>query len=300
MYEHRYRERKRHGEPDLPLYLYKVEHPAHVRTILPVHWHNEMEIIYLREGAARFQIESRPYVIHEGEALIVHPGELHSGVNDTGDSPVCYYSIVFKLSWLSSHHTDRIQNLYLGPLIQGTTRLPPYLSASQESMTETTLLDYIRRFITTYEHRLTAYEMILKGLLTLLVAEIYQADLIEHTDVPDKHRDMEENEQVKKVLGYMEEHFREKVQLDHLAAVVSLSRSHFCTFFKRHTGMRPMEYLNYIRVNQAADLLRDGSYNVLEAALESGYQHVSYFTKWFKQFMSMTPSEYREMYQADL
>ncbi|MFD1907719.1 hypothetical protein ACFTAO_15815 [Paenibacillus rhizoplanae] len=41
--------------------------------------------------------------------------------------------------------------------------------------------------------------------------------------------------------------------------------------------MRPMEYLNYIRISQAASLLRSGSYNVLEAALESGYQHVSYF-----------------------
>lgn len=64
--------------------------------------------------------------------------------------------------------------------------------------------------------------------------------------------------------------------------------------------MRPMEYLNYIRVNKAADLLRTGGYNVLEAALDSGYQHVSYFSKWFKHYMHMTPSQYAAFYASEL
>ncbi|MNJ35515.1 TCP pilus virulence regulatory protein [compost metagenome] len=61
-----------------------------------------------------------------------------------------------------------------------------------------------------------------------------------------------------------------------------------------------MEYLNFIRINKAANLLRTGSYNVLEAALESGYQHVSYFSKWFKMYMNMTPSEYKSRYSSGL
>ncbi|MNN91401.1 TCP pilus virulence regulatory protein [compost metagenome] len=64
--------------------------------------------------------------------------------------------------------------------------------------------------------------------------------------------------------------------------------------------MRPMEYLNYIRINKAANLLRSGSYNVLEAALESGYQHISYFSKWFKFYMNMTPSDYKARYSSGL
>lgn len=55
MYEHRYRENKLHGQPEFPLHIYRVEHQARVHSILPVHWHNEMEIIYLAEGRATFK-----------------------------------------------------------------------------------------------------------------------------------------------------------------------------------------------------------------------------------------------------
>ncbi|GAA0400706.1 AraC family transcriptional regulator [Paenibacillus motobuensis] len=297
MYKHRYWENKPHGVPDFPLYIYKVEHQAGVHSILPVHWHNEMEIIYLAQGTATFRIESREFAIREGEALVVHPGELHLGINEH-DAGICYYSIVFKLSWLSSLQVDRIQELFLGPILQGTARLPALLSAS--TGTPPALLDYVRQLLIRFEHRSCAYELSMKGLLLLLIADIYQHGLMEENNEPINRQGHEYNCQIKTVLAYIEEHSHEKLELDQLAAVVSLSRSYFCEFFKMQTGMRPMEYVNFIRINKAASLLRTGSYNVLEAALESGYHHVSYFSKWFRFFMNMTPSEYKAYYSSGL
>ncbi|MBP1966146.1 helix-turn-helix transcriptional regulator [Paenibacillus aceris] len=297
MFEHRYREGKPHGVPDFPFHIYKVVHPPGVHTILPIHWHNEMEIIYLDRGSAAFKIENREYTVREGEALIVHPGELHSGFNDQRDG-ICYFSIVFKFSWLSSHPSDRIEELFLAPIIKGNMRLPTLLSV--KSGTQLELLNHVRQILLQYEHQLPAYEMSLKGIMLLLVADIYRFSLLEHHRVPDKHPVRESNRQIKKVLAYMEEHSRDKLDLDQLAAVMSLSRSHFCTFFKSQTGLRPMEYLNYLRVNNAAKLLRSGTCNILEASLDSGFQHASYFAKWFKYYMKMTPSEYKAHYSSDI
>jgi AraC-like DNA-binding protein len=297
MYEHRYRENKLHGQPEFPLHIYRVEHPAGTQPILPVHWHNEMEIIYLAHGAAAFQIENRTYALCENEAVLVHPGELHSGIALDGGG-VCYYSVVFRLSWLSSPQADRIQAQYLEPILHGTVRLPAQLTHAIAAPAG--LLVGIRKLLDAYEHPSAAYELRLKALLLLLIADLYEGDLIEHNPTPEVGPSGETNRQIKQVLAYMEAHSRDKLELNQLAAVASLSRSHFCTFFKNHTGMRPMEYLNYIRINQAASLLRSGSYNVLEAALESGYPHVSYFAKWFKHYMFMTPSAYKARYTSSL
>nr|WP_273388203.1 helix-turn-helix transcriptional regulator [Cohnella zeiphila] len=98
----------------------------------------------------------------------------------------------------------------------------------------------------------------------------------------------------------MENNSFRKLDLNQLASVASLSRSHFCKFFKDQTGMRPMEYLNFIRINKAASLLRTGSCNVIEASLEAGYQNASYFSKWFKIYMNMTPSEYKTYYSSGI
>lgn len=297
MFEHRYRENKLHGQPEFPLHIYQVEHQASVHTILPVHWHNEMEIIYLARGTAAFNIENREFAIQAGEALIIHPGELHSGIGTARDG-TCYYSIVFKLSWLSSPQLDRIQELFMEPLLQGAIRLPTLLSAVNE--THSRLLEGVRELLIRYEHQSAAYEMSIKALLLLFIADSYQFGLMEINHTPGTRNGREYNRQIKQVLAFMETHSSEKLDLDQLASVVSLSRSHFCKFFKTQTGMRPMEYLNYIRINKAASLLRSGSYNVLEAGLESGYQHISYFSKWFKFYMNMTPSDYKARYSSGL
>jgi AraC-like DNA-binding protein len=295
MYEHRYRENKLHGQPEFPLHIYRVEHQARVHSILPVHWHNEMEIIYLAEGRATFYVESREFTIQAGDALIVHPGELHSGM-DTVSGGTCYYSIVFKCSWLSSPYPDRVQALFLDPLLQGTTRLPAMLSTADD--THTPLLYLIKELLNRYEHQSAAYELSLKAHLLLFIADSHQYRLTGQNPDPEPRHRREYNRQIREVLSYMEQHSRDRLELDQLASVVSLSRSHFCKFFKAQTGMRPMEYLNYIRISQAASLLRSGSYNVLEAALESGYQHVSYFSKWFRHYMNMTPSDYKARYSS--
>ncbi|NBD28206.1 AraC family transcriptional regulator [Paenibacillus glycinis] len=294
MYEHRYRENSHHGFPDFPFHIYTIEHPGNIHTILPIHWHNEMEFIYMKEGSAVFKIENQDYKITTGEAVIVHPGELHSGVSDDCEG-VLFYSIVFKLSWLSSLHRDRIQEQFLIPILSGVSRLPTFLSTHKKEHLE--LLFYIRQVLSSFACRSLAYEMSLKANMLLFIADSYQFELVESKTI-SKKRHGQENRQIKHVLAYMEDNSFNKLDLNQLSSIISLSKSHFCKFFKERTGMRPMEYLNFIRINKAATLLRTGSYNVIEASLEAGYQNVSYFSKWFKIYMNMTPSAYKNMYST--
>lgn len=295
MYEHRYQEASPHGSPDFPFHIYTIQHAGHVHSILPIHWHNELEIIYLVKGRATFKIENCEYPIQSGDALIVHPGELHSGTS-TDFEGIFYYSIVFKLSWLSALYSDRIQENFLIPVLKGSIRLPAMLSTAVDSHLEA--LDSLRRLLQLAESQQLAYEMGIKANLLLLLSSFFRRGLTETVSLKKTRRVKDANHQIKHLLVYMEEHSRDKLNLDQLAAVLSLSRSHFCKLFKERTGMRPMEYLNFIRVNKAATLLRTGSYNVLEAALESGFHHVSYFSKWFKVYMKMTPSDYKAYYAS--
>ena len=55
MYEHRYREISAHGLPDFPFDVYTNEHHENNHAILPIHWHNEMEMIYLVKGSAHLK-----------------------------------------------------------------------------------------------------------------------------------------------------------------------------------------------------------------------------------------------------
>ena len=72
-----------------------------------------------------------------------------------------------------------------------------------------------------------------------------------------------------------------------------MSVSYFCKYFKKFTGNSPMDYLNLVRVENAARLLRMTDKKILDIAFEVGFQNFSYFSKVFKRYKNLSPSVYR-------
>jgi AraC family transcriptional regulator len=99
--------------------------------------------------------------------------------------------------------------------------------------------------------------------------------------------------QVKRVTGYMRDRLDQEIGLDALAALVYLSRCHFCTAFRLATGQTPYEWLTHERMARAKALLSDPKLRITEIALAVGYATPSSFSAAFRKIMSQTPSEFR-------
>jgi AraC family transcriptional regulator len=99
--------------------------------------------------------------------------------------------------------------------------------------------------------------------------------------------------QVKRAMDYMREHPAENIALDTLAALVNLSRFHFCTGFRQATGHTPHEWLVALRMKRARQLLADPALSVTDVALVVGYGTPSAFSASFRKLFGMTPTEFR-------
>jgi AraC family transcriptional regulator len=99
--------------------------------------------------------------------------------------------------------------------------------------------------------------------------------------------------QVKRVTNYMKDRLDQDVGLDEIAALVDLSRFHFCTAFRLATGQTPHQWLTALRISRARDLLAEHSLSITEIALAVGYQTPSAFTASFRKIVRVTPSEFR-------
>lgn len=104
--------------------------------------------------------------------------------------------------------------------------------------------------------------------------------------------------QVKRVTIYMQSMMEQDVGLDELAALVGLSRFHFCTAFRLATGKTPHEWLTGLRIARARQLLADPALPVTEIGLCVGYQTPSSFAAAFRRLTGMTPSEFRRRHAA--
>ncbi|MDI3559232.1 helix-turn-helix transcriptional regulator [Bradyrhizobium sp. Arg816] len=99
---------------------------------------------------------------------------------------------------------------------------------------------------------------------------------------------------LKRVLDYIETHFRKKIVLADLAAAAGLSRMHFAAQFRAATGCRPHEYILRHRIQRSKDLLLDCEMPIVEIALTVGFQSQAHFTTTFRRFAGDTPSRWRD------
>jgi AraC-like DNA-binding protein len=92
---------------------------------------------------------------------------------------------------------------------------------------------------------------------------------------------------------WLREHFREDLDLLAVARHVGCAPHYLSRLFKQYSGKTLSQKLREIRIDRAAILLRDGSCNVTEAALEVGYNSLSHFTKAFVAEKGARPSDWR-------
>ena len=100
---------------------------------------------------------------------------------------------------------------------------------------------------------------------------------------------------VYQVKTYLQEHCSESADIEKLAAEVGLSPNYLRSLFKEATGKTILEYNTEMRLQRAAELLKDKKNKVREVSLAVGYENVSYFGVVFQKRFGVTPNEYRKM-----
>ncbi|MEM9488335.1 MAG: GlxA family transcriptional regulator [Myxococcota bacterium] len=88
----------------------------------------------------------------------------------------------------------------------------------------------------------------------------------------------------------------EKITLPAMAGKAGLGERTFLRRFHRATGLKPIRYLQQLRVGKARGMLELSSMTVDEIAWKVGYEDTSAFRKLFKRIMGLSPGEYRRRF----
>ena len=99
---------------------------------------------------------------------------------------------------------------------------------------------------------------------------------------------------IDKVFEYVSGHFRSTLDLPAIAALVHMTPSAFCHYFKKYTRKTFTQYVNEVRIGYACKLLIETDLNVSEIGYQSGYNSLSRFNKCFKLHRGKTPLGYRK------
>lgn len=101
---------------------------------------------------------------------------------------------------------------------------------------------------------------------------------------------------VKQVQEFIEQNFTQPMQVSHLAAMVNITARTLNRRFQACTAMRPIEYIQAVRIEQAKRLLESGEVTIKSLASQVGYEDNSSFTRLFKRATELTPKEYQDKF----
>lgn len=107
-------------------------------------------------------------------------------------------------------------------------------------------------------------------------------------------KETESESVISKAKAYIDEYFMKDISLDDVSRVVDISPYYFSKLFKQEVGENFIEYLTKTRMRNARQLLKNPAYNIKEVCAMSGYSDPNYFSRIFKKYEGITPSEYRE------
>lgn len=281
-----YQERIDHGNPLFPYITYPCSIPYDFSHV-PVHWHDEMELIYVKKGKGLISVDFTQYPVSAGTIALIIPGQLHS-IEQFDQESMEYENIIFHPNILISKKTDSCNTDFIQPLLSGKISVPLLYEPSSPYYRE--IANCIDANDEISKTNPEGYQLFIKSQLFMLfftlVNRCVQKDIVK--------KDYKSLEKMKLILKYIENNYMNKITIEEIANEVNLSQSHFMKYFKNTMGSSFIDYLNEYRLTMASRLLVSSDSSILDIAAEVGFDNLSYFNRIFKKRFSQTPSAYRK------
>ena len=117
-----YHETITHGDIIFPYNTYLCSIPLDFPRV-PLHWHDELELIYIKKGMGRITVDFREYKVKGPTLALILPGQLHS-IDQLEDAFMEYENIIFNPSMLIPRQNDVTATDFLLPLMSGKVTVP--------------------------------------------------------------------------------------------------------------------------------------------------------------------------------
>lgn len=279
------RELMEHGTALFPVACYHDDISA---LAVPWHWHEELEAIVVESGTARAAVNGEDHLMERGGGCFINAGALH-GVWSEGAGPCRLRSVVFHPRLVGGGVDSILWQKYLEPLLSDPSRPCVCLSGGQawEAEAAAAIRSAWQACVSEAEGFEFAVREHLSRLIFLLARNCPAAEK------RPSERALRDGERVKRMLQYIQGHYREELTLAQVAASANLSKSECLRRFRSMTGSTPIQYVKQMRIQRAAELLAATDRMISDIGAECGFQEMSYFARSFRELKGCTPGVYR-------
>ena len=274
-----------YDDPNFPSYIYDGWIMPKATWEGVPHFHEDIEIMTIKEGQLSYFINGRNIVLHKGNTIVVNSNQIHYNMCIDGGTAKYVIAVIHPGILCNS---VAVEMQAIRPIIDNPDL--PYL-----------------RFRNLSEHTEEIRDLVL-GLPAIrhdafaVTKQFYQiwdiirkqAETLGKTEETISDPGMKS---FKSMMYFISNSYQRRITLDDIAASGNISKSLCNTLFHKYVGESPINYLMHLRARKVAELLRSGNLSMTEIASLTGFGGVSYMSETFRKFFGKSPREYRKNWE---
>jgi len=274
-----------HGSLAFPCAGYSSHYTDKQEDIIPWHWHEEIEIIYIANGQMDVKIPSKTFLLKKGDCIIINGNMLHYAAA----APECRLrSLVFSPVLITGSNDLAFAKKYIQPLLACPSFSGHYISGD----TDENVSRWFNRAFEALAKDCYGYEFIVRENLSRICLFLHR-EFDPQTDTQNMPLS-QDNLRIRKMLAYIHRNFSDSLSLADISKEANISERECLRCFQKTIQLSPIQYLLKYRVMQGAEmLLKNPADSISEIAVLCGFDSQSNFAKMFKRFYNCTPREYR-------
>ena len=249
-----------------------------------------MEIVEVTAGTVMVQIGTELVAAGEGDFLYVPPSMTFKV--DAATDSAAVRGMIFDTSIIEENLENFDSEVFYMFYVQSKNRVTVF---GTDHPVNPTLKRFMRESYEEYTDKDICYKLPIRANIYHMMTALlrYYCGSKNELDRMIYHNVL----RLRPVITYIDEHFREKIYIEELSAMINVSPDYFTKMFKESIGKTPIDYINGMRVNSAMELLCTNEMSMNESADSIGFCNPNYFHKIFKQYMLTSPLAYRKSAQ---
>ena len=243
------------------------------------HMHNEIEILHIEHGQSQIKVAGNTFCVSEGDLVFINPLEVHSITinNVTGYSHRC---ICFDTSLIADKDVQI-------EITNGFIKIPCYFE--KNSIHAEILKDNFTKLFNAVLKDEPSLLFESAAYISFIFAHLTKNKLLIKNAFPESNKLF-----YRSITKYLEKHYADSISSKDAAYAIGYTQSYFCRAFRKCFGMNFSEYLNIYRISVSKAMLEYSSTKITDAAYECGFSSPVHFSRCFKKYVGMSPSEYQK------
>ena len=247
-----------------------------------------MEIIEITSGKVLVQIGTEFAEAKAGEFLYVPPTMVFRV--DAVDGEAGMRSMVFDSSIIEINMENFDTEIFYMFYVQSKNKIVVF---GDGHPVHDTLSKYMQESYDEYVSKDVCYKLPIRANIYLMMTALlrYYCGSKNDLDRMIYHNVM----RLRPIITYIANHYKEKIYIETLSDMITVSPDYFTKMFKDSIGKTPIDYINGLRINRAMQMLATTDTSVNDISDSLGFSNSNYFHKIFKQYMNTSPAAYRKM-----